>query len=270
MALARPEAGPKTPLAARLRELRRIIGDPDREDVANAIGVSKSTLASYERGDSEPTASALSAYRDTYGADLVWLLTGEGAEPVDPSRHPTKKITLDPLAVQRLVDTMDSMSQSIDNIAQRLEPPLPPPTMIRYVPLHASAGGGAAVLYEAGGSEMDMDRLARDVFAARPKDILLMRIKGDSMEDVLKEGDFAVIDTSRRDPEDGHVYVVSINGELYAKRADGTDPDHYFVWRSDNHLHAPIPLMRAEMDSIRVIGEVLSTIRTITPRQRRS
>lgn len=79
--MARPELPPKTALAERLREFRRRIGDPDRVVFATELGVSKSALASYERGESEPTASVLGVYRDKFGADLDWLLLGDGAPP---------------------------------------------------------------------------------------------------------------------------------------------------------------------------------------------
>jgi len=77
--MARREHEPKTPVAARLREIRRTLGDLDRVDVAEALGVSKSTLAYYERGDSEPTVSVLAAYRRHYGVNVDWVLTGQGA-----------------------------------------------------------------------------------------------------------------------------------------------------------------------------------------------
>lgn len=79
--MARPELPPKTALAERLREFRRRIGDPERVVFATELGVSKSALASYERGESEPTASVLGVYRDKFGADLDWLLLGDGAPP---------------------------------------------------------------------------------------------------------------------------------------------------------------------------------------------
>jgi transcriptional regulator with XRE-family HTH domain len=77
--MARREHEPKTPVAARLREIRRALGDLDRADVAEALGVSKSTLAYYERGESEPTVSVLIAYRRHYGVNVDWVLTGQGA-----------------------------------------------------------------------------------------------------------------------------------------------------------------------------------------------
>ncbi|UES58540.1 helix-turn-helix domain-containing protein [Roseibium aggregatum] len=76
--MARPEKEPKTPLAKRLRDVRRELGDPERAEVAENLGVSVSTLAFYERGESEPTASVLAVYRVKYGINLEWLITGQG------------------------------------------------------------------------------------------------------------------------------------------------------------------------------------------------
>lgn len=77
--MARRELEPKTPIAARLREIRRVLGDIDRFVMADRLGVSKSTLSYYERGESEPTASVLAAYRMHYGVNVDWVLTGQGA-----------------------------------------------------------------------------------------------------------------------------------------------------------------------------------------------
>ncbi len=56
--------------------------------MAAKLGVGKSTLASYERGETEPSASALAAYRDIYGANVIWIITGAGDMFDDPRRMP--------------------------------------------------------------------------------------------------------------------------------------------------------------------------------------
>ncbi|OJJ09114.1 hypothetical protein BKI51_21800 [Alphaproteobacteria bacterium AO1-B] len=77
--MARPEKEPKTELAVRLRKVRQALGDPDRGALVEALGVSVGAIARYERGEAEPTASVLAAYRTHYGIDLDWLITGEGS-----------------------------------------------------------------------------------------------------------------------------------------------------------------------------------------------
>ncbi|WP_374990000.1 helix-turn-helix domain-containing protein [Rhizobium sp. TH2] len=51
---------------------------------ARKLGVGKQTLASYERGKTEPTASILLAYQRAFGIRPDWLLTGAGSMFVDP------------------------------------------------------------------------------------------------------------------------------------------------------------------------------------------
>lgn len=55
-----------------------MLGDPDREDVAKTLGVSRTTLASYERGETAPDANAIAAYREGYGVSVLWLVSGIG------------------------------------------------------------------------------------------------------------------------------------------------------------------------------------------------
>lgn len=86
--MARPENEPKTPLAARLREVRRQIGNPVRGALVDALGVSVTAISRYEQGDAEPQASVLAAYASAFGVDLYWLLTGEGEMFADPSKRP--------------------------------------------------------------------------------------------------------------------------------------------------------------------------------------
>ncbi|RVK81419.1 XRE family transcriptional regulator [Sinorhizobium meliloti] len=99
--MARPETEPKTPLGARLRDCRKQLGDPDRDEFARSLGVSKSALASYERGESEPTASVLRVYSEKYGIDLAWLVTGAG-EMFAPAKTPMPAPQLELVVVDKL------------------------------------------------------------------------------------------------------------------------------------------------------------------------
>ncbi|WP_097176415.1 helix-turn-helix domain-containing protein [Stappia indica] len=85
--MARPEVEPKTPLGRRLRDIRKALGDQDRADFAARLGLNKSTLANYERGEAEPPASALSAYA-RLGVSLEWLVSGEGEMFANPPKAP--------------------------------------------------------------------------------------------------------------------------------------------------------------------------------------
>ncbi|ENN94047.1 helix-turn-helix domain-containing protein [Bartonella vinsonii] len=76
--MARPESEPKTELAKRFREVRRILGFTERKQFAKHLGVTAGSIGTYETGISEPTASALSKYQEICGISLDWLVTGNG------------------------------------------------------------------------------------------------------------------------------------------------------------------------------------------------
>lgn len=91
MLLGKPENEPKTALGARLRLVRRHFGDPDREEFATALGISKNTLAYYERGERKPDAEVLASYQDRFGVNMNWLIAGLGEIFADPSKAPRQE-----------------------------------------------------------------------------------------------------------------------------------------------------------------------------------
>ncbi len=76
--MARPEKEPKTELAKRLREIRRVLGNEERGAFAQRLNLQRTTLANYEIGAHEPTSSAINAYHRVYNINPHWLVTGEG------------------------------------------------------------------------------------------------------------------------------------------------------------------------------------------------
>lgn len=86
--LARPENKPKTQLAIRLREVRRVLGDPERSTLVESLGVSVGAIARYERGEAEPTAAVIARYKSEFGINTDWLVSGEGEMYVDPTKAP--------------------------------------------------------------------------------------------------------------------------------------------------------------------------------------
>lgn len=100
---------PKTPLGQRLRGIRAHFGEDERDAFAARLGISKSALAHYERGESSPGAEALAAYRDVLGINLNWLLTGDGPTFDDPSKGPAPNTGVDIVLLQQLHDTVQAV-----------------------------------------------------------------------------------------------------------------------------------------------------------------
>lgn len=197
----------------------------------------------------------LAAYQDVFGVNVNWVLSERGHMFDDPSKRPMKPISVEPAVVQKLSDKIDRMSQVIGS----LRPANSPSETIKYLPLQASAGGGAVVLDESDGIDMDIEMLAENLLDIRRRNILLLEIKGDSMEPTLCDKDIVVVDVSdpkpHDDPDENRTYVVSIEGELYAKRArwqtGGT-----LHWCSDNERYSPIAVTGEDFNRIKTIGRV--------------
>lgn len=107
--LARPEIEPKTPLGRRIREVRAHFNVDDRDEFAARLGISKSALAYYERGERTPDASVLAAYREIFGINISWLVTGLGEMFDDPGKAPAPAANFDIVLLQQLHDTVQAV-----------------------------------------------------------------------------------------------------------------------------------------------------------------
>jgi len=107
--LARPEIEPKTPLGRRIRDVRAHFNVEDRDEFAARLGISKSALAYYERGERTPDASVLAAYREVLGVNVSWLVTGLGDMFDDPSKVPASRANVDIALLQQLHDTVQAV-----------------------------------------------------------------------------------------------------------------------------------------------------------------
>ncbi len=228
-----------------------------QQEMADKLGMSLRGWQKIERGEGTPNGETLLGF-DKFGINPGWVLTGVGPKHLGQSQE--KGLAAETL-ILRAVEEMKSVATSASAMVRETFEPPPAPT-IKFLPLKASAGAGATVLNESRGIDLDMDALAAKVLRVRRKYIRLLEVKGDSMFPTLAHGDFAVIDTSQpqsdQEPTDGRVYVVSISGDLYVKRALWVDVET-LEWRSDNNAmqYAPIILHRHELNSVKVIGRVI-------------
>ncbi|WP_137132100.1 helix-turn-helix transcriptional regulator [Rhizobium sp. FY34] len=106
--LAKPESEPKTLLGGRIRDVRRALGDPDRTEFADSLGISKNTLAYYERGERTPDAMTLAIYNERFGININWLATGKG-DMFAPGHGNMATLQIDPDLMERLHDRVSAI-----------------------------------------------------------------------------------------------------------------------------------------------------------------
>lgn len=105
-----PPTVTKQEIAERIKGLRRAIGGTQAE-FADALGISTSTYKQYEGARNYPSIPVLQCFY-LVGADLHWLLTGEG----QPLRVPSVPYYADKIDAERLVRFLLEVDRLIDEL----------------------------------------------------------------------------------------------------------------------------------------------------------
>ena len=82
-------------------------------------------------------------------------------------------------------------------------------------------------------------------------------ISGDSMEPTIPDSSVILIDTSRHQPRDGHIYVLR-NGDTYWIKRLQIQPDGKLVLISDNSFYPPMTLDLKKDSDVEIIGQVVN------------
>nr|WP_245511016.1 XRE family transcriptional regulator [Martelella mediterranea] len=229
--MARPEVEPKTPLARRLRDVRKALGDPERDELARAIGVSKNTLAAYERGETEPTATALNTYRKHCGVNVRWLVTGDG-EMFEKKNELPKEA-----------------SESTIGKTEWL--PLP------FFEAEAAAGFGRIALDELPTGSVAFERVFLHDLGASPDKCFLMKARGDSMQPTIPDNSLLIVDQSQTEINHGCIYVFRVGETLLVKRAR-VRMDNVLELISDNTAaYPPETIDATRSHELSVLGRVV-------------
>ncbi|MCZ7451010.1 helix-turn-helix domain-containing protein [Agrobacterium rhizogenes] len=226
--MARPEVPSKTALGTRLRELRRKLGDPERDVFAARLGVSKTTLGNYEKGDSEPTASVLNSYRHNFGANVLWILTGEG--------------------------DMFSETAAVTEDVVMVKTPL--------YEVQATAGSGLIPKDDRLHYSVAFSRAFLRSIGAKPESCIMLEAKGESMLPTIPDGAFMIVDQSKTDIADDQVLAFHVGPGIKVKRANWR-MDGSLELRSDNEQNGyPKEVIGKDIaDELSILGHVLFLLR---------
>lgn len=129
------------------------------------------------------------------------------------------------------------------------------------VPLYngvtAAAGHGALPDTETADDALIFkEHWIRSELNARPSDLFLIRVSGDSMEPTLRAGDVILIDHRMQRPDREGIYIIRMDGMLLVKRVQAL-PGGVLQITSDNPAFSPWQLRQAEMEGVAIIGRVV-------------
>ena len=108
-----------------------------------------------------------------------------------------------------------------------------------------------------------LDTMLRQEGGAKPDDLRIITVRGDSMEPLLSEGDRLFIDTARKLPTIGELCELWDGNGLVLKRVEsvqGTEPPQLRLI-SANPNYAPYTCLAGEA---RIVGKVLWTFRRLS------
>jgi phage repressor protein C with HTH and peptisase S24 domain len=232
-------------LGTNIATLRRLTG-VSLERLASALGTSAQTMHNLEARDSARSSYAVQLSQ-FFNIDLRVLLEGT-TEELERAWHAAN-------------DGIIKMTQKAQADAKRRaqESDLPPYIVaIPETEVTFSAGNGHTVDYEVV-EEAALAYYRRDWLIQErlnPVHLKRFRVKGDSMEPLLYDGDRVLVNLAEVDVIDGKVYALRYGTELRIKRVlrhlDGT-----LILRSDNKFYGDeiVPPALAN-EHIQIVGRV--------------
>lgn len=200
-----------------------------RKRAADAAGVSPSTLMRWISGESVPVFQQLGQLVSAAGYSLDWVFSGKGPKKLDGESGGFGHMIL-PGAMEDYA----------------------------FVPLYdARCSAGAGSWNE---SSKVLTHLSFTKYSLRkqgltPDHLSAIRIDGDSMEPVLNSGDTVLIDHTRTTIEGEGIYVLRLDGHLYAKRLQRNFDGVVII--SENKHYQPVTVPRDRLDELEVIGRAV-------------
>jgi phage repressor protein C with HTH and peptisase S24 domain len=195
-------------LGLKIRELR---GKENQKDFAQKIGSDQKALSRYENGRFMPPLEVLLKIKEVCNVTLDWLLAGKD-EKNKQLPEPTIHI-VSPEEGQRLLKE----KVGIDTF---IPVPLIEEKIAAGNPMFIENGDieGYCVIYEKW---------------ARGKNLVCVRVKGESMHPTICDGSIVAIDLSNSEVEEGKVFAAKFNDGCTVKRIFRQDED-YLILSSDN------------------------------------
>ncbi len=190
-----------------------------QEALAQALGIHKTSLLSYEKESVSPPASFLEKL-SKIGFDINYIITG-----------------INSLTIENTIDSDETVS-------------------INLVDAVLCAGHGSL---ETEDNVIDTIPFHRSFIEQKgnPKNMVLFRVSGDSMAPTIYDKDMVLIDQSKKNLETGKIYAVGFEEVIYLKQIDFLPKK--LVLKSHNKEYDDIILDSNEYNEehFRVIGKLL-------------
>lgn len=233
---------PGMTLGERIKYARkRLVPKMTQEALAKACGVSREAVSQWESGSSKSlTGENLVAAAKALQVRVEWLLNESGLMAEE-----------DRAVYGAFAAPVVSWSSPEDLPGEEF-------VELPRIRVKVSAGNGKILFEEdrhAQGQAFRSDWIKRRQL--RAEHLICVYAEGDSMEEVIHDGDSILIDTSQQVIQDGRVYALRYGDECRIKRLYKR-PDGGLIIRSDNVSKYPeVHVPADQLEHIAIIGRVV-------------
>ncbi|MEQ8578189.1 MAG: S24 family peptidase [Balneola sp.] len=223
-----------------LRRLKTELNLSTDTQLADLLGKVPSTLSTWKKRNSLDYELVL-ALCEKYGMNYSWIFHGV----------PTEELG----RVNTIID-----KKSIDGIAPRLNEPLNDYdaefSQVEYYPqAYASAGHGLIAEEKAPLYLSFRKYFINNTLNSSAKDLVVLRVKGDSMEPEIMSDDDILVDRSRNKPRFGPAYLIRLDDVLHCKLIQTFGEERWRIM-SKNPSYESFDI-NPKTDPIEIIGEVV-------------
>lgn len=230
--------------------IAQVRGKRSRKSFAEHLGIVENTLRNYEMGLSLPNSDVIAEFCKKENVSSHWLLMGEG--PI----FTTDEVRKIPARAGNLCAGDSLATYETVPASEKLEAPTHQVVMIPLVEARLSAGHGS---FETDGTSERKYSFRSDFLSRKGsiKDMVMMRVDGDSMSPEVKNGDVVLIDQSQTAPRAGKIYAVGVEDLVFLKRVHA-EPGKLLLM-SDNTAYAPLEIdTRGDLENcVRIIGRAI-------------
>lgn len=244
-------------LEERLKEARSH-ANLSQKGLADLLEITDRTLKRYETDASNVSVSLVSKMAMICGVNEAWLALGKGTMLSDRTTPEDKNSRSDKYAHPQCHHT--SRKKLIKNGPNGIEIPQwpgQPSDEFEFIPMAEAAlnaGGGNFVFSErTNGKFYAFRRNFIRYVATSVKNLILMKVEGDSMAPKIEHGDSVLIDTGRHQPVNFGYFAFGLDDLVVIKQLEMLGEGKVCL-RSINKIYAS---MERDLDRVRIVGQVL-------------
>ncbi|WP_413112120.1 LexA family transcriptional regulator [Thaumasiovibrio sp. DFM-14] len=216
--------------------LKELIGSQSVRSFALDIGVSETAIRKYLKAETAPSLEISIRICQACNAKLEWFAMGTG------NKEPFEDHSQDSMYVSTTPAAMPDFEEEF--------------ALVPGYHIQVSTGNGCNALDQQPKRFLAFRRKYLDYKGLNPEKLAVVFARGDSMEETIKDNDSLLVNLESVKPIDGHIFVVRLGDELYAKRIQKSY-DGSLRLISDNREYASIEVPATDLDQLCIIGQVV-------------